>query len=208
MKELPRRIAVLLLSGVLLLSAGCGMSKKKQPEILSLDSEVSASTRPHSLAPFRCETIYVPVSERGQLPEIAVVNDRLYYLWSQASGADDDRTIDEHLDVMNMAADSEWKRVSNEDEKEQFITKLRTENTNYSPLYEKVGRFAVYTDEHNDFYLVDTENERRTNLQLNLENWRRFSTDHETYFAVLSAFVITVEGEFVNEIRYYELNEN
>ena len=208
MKELPRRIAGLLLSGVLLLSAGCGMSKKKQPEILSLDSEVSASTRPHSLAPFRCETIYVPVSERGQLPEIAVVNDRLYYLWSQASGADDDRTIDEHLDVMNMAADSEWKRVSNEDEKEQFITKLRTENTNYSPLYEKVGRFAVYTDEHNDFYLVDTENERRTNLQLNLENWRRFSTDHETYFAVLSAFVITVEGEFVNEIRYYELNEN
>lgn len=88
------------------------------------------------------------------------------------------------------------------------MTKLRTENTNYSPLYEEIGRFVVYTDEHNDFYLMDTETDRRTNLQLNLEDWRRFSTDHKTYFAFLSAFSITVDGEFVNEIRYYELIEN
>lgn len=201
-----RRIAALLLCSTLLFVAGCDVPKKKQAGIPPSDSEVSATIRPHSLAPFRCETIYVPASVRGWLPEIAVVDDQLYYLWSEASRADDGGTTDEHLDVMDMAEDSAWRRVSDEDEEERLKAKLRAENQNYNPLYEEIGRFVVYTDEHNDFYLVDTETDRRTNLQLNLEDWRRFSTDHETYFAVLSAFVITVDGEFANEIRYYELN--
>ena len=205
---MKRWIALLLCTALLLAVTGCDAPKKQQGGTPPSDSEASETIRPHSLAPFRCGTVYVPSSVRGWLAEIAVVDDQLYYLWAEASSEDDGRTTDEHLDVMDIATDGAWRRVSDEDEKERVMTKLRTENTNYSPLYEEIGRFVVYTDEHNDFDLMDTKTDRRTNLQLNLEDWRRFSTDHKTYFAFLSAFVITVDGEFVNEIRYYELNEN
>lgn len=205
---MKRWIALLLCTVLLLVVTGCGAPKKQQGGTPPSDNEVSEIIRPHSLAPFRCETVYVPSSVRGWLPEIAVVDDQLYYLWAEASNEDDGRTTDEHLDVMNMTTDSEWRRVLDENEKERFKVKLHTENQIDNPLYEEVGRFVVYSDEHNDFYLMDTETDRRTNLQLNLEDWRRFSTDHKTYFAFLSAFSITVDGEFVNEIRYYELNEN
>ena len=201
---MKRWIALLLCTALLLAVTGCDAPKKQQGGTPPSDNEVSEIIRPHSLAPFRCGTVYVPSSVRGWLPEIAVVDDKLYYLWCEADG----ETADEHLDVMDMSTDSAWRRVTDENEVERIKTKLRTENTNYSPLYEEIGRFVVYTDEHNDFYLMDTETDRRTNLQLNLEDWRRFSTDHKTYFAFLSAFSITVDGEFVNEIRYYELNEN
>ncbi len=205
---MKRWIALLLGTALLLAVAGCGAPKKQQAGTPPSDSEASETIRPHSLAPFRCETVYVPSSVRGWLPEIAVVDDQLYYLWAEASSEDDGRKTEEHLDVMNMATDSAWRRMSDENEVERIKTELRTESQSYNPLYEEIGRFVVYSDEHNDFYLMDTETDRRMNLQLNLEDWRRFSTDHKTYFAFLSAFSITVDGEFVNEIRYYELNGN
>ena len=197
------RLGALLMSAALLLStAGCGAPKQEQAVTPPSNSETSETVRPNSLASFRCETIYVPASVSGWLPEIAVVDDKLYYLWCEADG----ETADEHLDVMDMSTDSAWRRVTDENEVERIKTKLRTENQSYTPLYEEVGQFVVYTDENEDFYLLDTETDRRTNLQLNLEDWRRFSTDHKTYFAFLSAFSITVDGEYANEIRYYELN--
>lgn len=197
------RLVALLVSAVLLFStAGCRVPKQEQTQSRPSNSGASETIRTNSLAPFRCETIYVPASVNGWLPEIAVVDDKLYYLWCEADG----ETADEHLDVMDMSTDSAWRRVTDENEVERIKTKLRTENQIYTPLYEEVGQFVVYTDENEDFYLLDTETDRRTNLQLNLEDWRRFSTDHKTYFAFLSAFSITVDGEYANEIRYYELN--
>ena len=186
-----KRLAAVLLSGLL---------------VLSLSSCQQASVE--NAMPFYYATVYAPCSIRGYLPEIAIMDGKLYHQWYEES-YDTYGGVQgvERVDVLDMEKPSEWQRVTDADEIERVNTEIR-DIESYSPLYEGIGRFVVSTDEHNDFCLLDTETGTQTDLRLNLEDWRRFSTDHETCFAVLSAFAVTVDGEFVNEIRYYKLNQD
>lgn len=155
---------------------------------------------------FHYETIYC--TDVQATTEIAVVDGKLYCKWLDVQYDESGMRYDtERIDVIeNIAKSREWERVSIPNEAEIAISNFDIVYT--YPLYEEIGGFAVVTDEHNDFYLLNTETGIQTDLELNLEDWRRFSTDHKMYFAVLSAYAVTVNGEYVHEIRYYKLDGN
>jgi len=146
------------------------------------------------------EKVYAPDSVQGYWSDIAVIDNRLYYRWY-----DDSKSDAELFDVIDMAQKSKWQRVTNEEEKEIAKSNMGSIH-NYYPMCEEIGKFVLFSDADNNVYLVDTETGNQTDLHLNYEDWRRFATDHKSYFAVLSAFTISVDGEFFNEIRYYKLN--
>ncbi|MBR5523975.1 MAG: hypothetical protein IKU51_01740 [Clostridia bacterium] len=148
------------------------------------------------------ETVYAPDSVQGYWSDIAIVGNRLYYCWY-----DDGKSEAELFDVIDMVQKGTWQRVTNEEEKEIAKSNIGSIH-NYYPMYEEIGKFILFSDADNNVYLLDTETGNQTDLHLNYEDWRRFATDHESYFAVLSACTITVDGEFVNEIRYYKLDQN
>ena len=156
-----------------------------------------------SKTPFSYETVYCTDVQAST--EIAVVDGKLYCKWLDVQYDENGICYDtERIDVIeNIAKSREWKRVSLQCEAEKVMPYFNKVYT--YPLYEEIGRFAVLTDEYNDFYLLDTETGTQIDLQLNMEDWRRFATDHKTYFAVLSAFA---DGECKHQIRIYTLNKN
>lgn len=157
-----------------------------------------------SETPFHYETVYC--TDVQATTEIAVVDGKLYCKWLDVQYDENGIRYDtERIDVIeNIAESREWKRVSIQYEAEKVVSYFDKVYT-YHPLYEKIGRYVVLTDEHNDFYLLDTETDTQTDLKLNLEDWRRFATDNENYFAVLSAFA---DGECKHQIRIYTLGKN
>ncbi len=180
------RIVSVLLSGMLVLSLS---SCKGTP----IDRE----------EPFYYETVYC--TDVQATTEIAVVDGKLYCKWLDVQYDENGiRYETERIDVIeNIAESREWKRVSIQCEAEMVISYFDKVYT--YPLYEEIGRFAVLTDEHNNFYLLDTETGSQIDLQLNLEDWRSFATDNTNYFAILSAFA---DGECKHQIRIYTLSQN
>ena len=199
-----KRIVSLLLSGMLVLSlSSCKGTPTDREE------------------PFYYETVYC--TDVQATTEIAVVDGKLYCKWLDVQYDENGiRYETERIDVIeNIAESLEWKRVSIQCEVEMdmpFSSKAHIYPSRGSemvisyfdkvytyPLYEEIGRFAVLTDEHNNFYLLDTETGTQIDLQLNLEDWRSFATDNTNYFAILSAFA---DGECKHQIRIYTLSQN
>lgn len=199
-----KRIVSVLLSGMLVLSlSSCKGTPADREE------------------PFYYETVYC--TDVQATTEIAVVDGKLYCKWLDVQYDENGIRYDtERIDVIeNIAESREWKRVSIQCEAEMdmpFSSKAHIYPSREAemvisyfdkvytyPLYEEIGRFAVLTDEHNDFYLLDTETGTQIDLQLNLEDWRSFATDNTNYFAILSAFA---DGECKHQIRIYTLSQN
>ncbi len=158
------------------------------------------SCKEASVEPFDYETVYC--KEQQASTEIAMVDGKLYCKWLEECVDEQGVSYDvEHVDVMDVAAGKrEWKRLSESDEIQAAMLYFD------KPVNYEIGKYTVYLDEHNDYYLLDAETNTKTNLQLNLVDWRRFATDNTMYFAVLSAFG-SAEYDGV-EIRIYKLNQN
>ncbi len=154
-------------------------------------------------APFYYET--VNCIDMSATTEIAMVDGKLYCKWLEEQYDENGVRYDkERIDVIeNIVKSREWKRVSKQSEVEKVMPYFDKVYT--YPLRVEIGRFAVLTDEHNDYYILDTETGIQKDLELNLVDWRRFATDNKNYFAVLSAFS---DGENKCEIRIYTLNQN
>ena len=186
-----RRIALFLVVVLLTYCCSCGITFK--------------TIEGKGEMPFYYETVYC--NDVQATTRIAVVDGKLYCKWLDMQYDEDGIQHDtEHIDVIdNIETSRTWERLSIQSESETVVS-VFDKAYNY-PIYEKIGRFIVLTDEYNHFYLLDTETGIRTDLQLSLEDWRMFATDNINCFAVLSAFSVWRDGKYQQEIRMYTLNQ-
>ncbi len=193
MKKAFKIFAVLFLIVIMLTCCSC----KTRP--LTTSSSYTPVLKEYDISPLNYYSVYCP--DNKATTEIAINGEKIFCKWL-------DDNYQEHVSVIENIASQhrEWVNITEQDEIDTALTHFKTYD--YHPLNEKVGECIVYTDKDNNFYISDVDADITYDLGINLENWRRFSTNGNNMYAFLSCESTLVGRKYMHEVRVYKIEKH